>query len=569
MEDAMTSLPSRTMTLLLLPAFLVLQIGCISAPSAQKISSIETSVNGQVTNAEEYEVSDRASLRPQRKVAHPAAAGLNPSYIPFATEPINTEEYGRIFENSYRAAKREPLSTFSIDVDAASYANARRFLSEGQIPPKDAVHIEEFVNYFRYDYPAPKTDEPFSITAELARCPWQPEHHLMLVGLKGREVETKKLPPANLVFLVDTSGSMEDPQKLPLLKQSFRMLVEQLRPQDRVSIVTYAGSAGLVLPATSGGKKAKILEALERLHAGGSTAGGEGIQLAYETARKHFLKNGNNRVILATDGDFNVGVSSEGELVRLIEKEREAGVFLTVLGFGTGNYKDSKMEKLADTGNGNYAYVDSPLEARRVLVQQMGGTLLTIAKDVKIQVEFNPAKVKGYRLIGYENRLLTAEQFNDDKKDAGELGAGHTVTALYEIVPPEATTTIPSVDPLKYQPNAAASSSASREWATVKLRYKEPQGKTSRLLAQTVTTAPESFDQASETLRFASSAAGFAMLLRDSEFKGTLTYDLVRTMAKPSISFDPDGWRAEFVSLVEKARMLQASLPAPDKVAQR
>ena len=401
--------------------------------------------------------------------------------------PHNTEEYKRIYENDFVSPKVEPLSTFSIDVDVASYANMRRFLNQSQMPYPDAVRIEEMVNYFSYDYEAPKGEDPFSIYTELSECPWNTQHQLLHIGLQGEEIETEDLPSSNLVFLFDVSGSMDSPAKLPLLKSAFRLLVNELQPEDRVAIVVYAGAAGMVLPSTAASEKSQILEAIEKLNAGGSTAGGEGIELAYELAKEHFIKEGNNRVILATDGDFNVGPSSEGALVRMIEEKRKEGIFLSVLGFGTGNYKDSKMEMLADKGNGNYAYIDNILEAKKVLVTEMGGTLYTIAKDVKLQLEFNPQFVKGYRLIGYENRRLAAQDFNDDTKDAGELGSGHTVTALYEIVPPEAKTEIASVDELKYQQAAEASkSNAGGELLTVKFRYKQPDGDTSKLIEHPV-----------------------------------------------------------------------------------
>ncbi len=348
---------------------------------------------------------------------------------------FNTEAYDYIAESIFVSAAFDPVSTFSIDVDRASYSNIRRFINDGQLPPEDAVRIEEMINYFTYDYPAPTSDHPFSVTAEMSVAPWNSLHKLVRIGIQGRKIDTEDLPPTNLVFLIDVSGSMQSANKLPLLKSSFRMLVGELRPEDRVALVVYAGAAGLVLPSTPGDSKDEILEAIEALEAGGSTAGGEGIKLAYEVARENYIEGGNNRVILATDGDFNVGASSDAEMVRLIEEMREDGTFLTVLGFGTGNIKDSKMEKLADHGNGNFAYIDNLMEARKVLVTEMGGTLLTIAKDVKIQVEFNPARVQAYRLIGYENRALRDEEFNDDTKDAGELGAGHSVTALYEVIP--------------------------------------------------------------------------------------------------------------------------------------
>ncbi|HEX2059214.1 MAG TPA: VWA domain-containing protein, partial [Thermoanaerobaculia bacterium] len=442
-----------------------------------------------------------------------------------AEAPVhNTEEYGRFEENPFLRPADQPLSTFSIDVDRASYANVRRFLASGQRPPRDAVRIEEMVNYFTYDYPE-ATDAPFSITTELANCPWNDKHKLMLVGLQGRRMKTQDLPPNNLVFLIDSSGSMMSPDKLPLVKAGLRLLVEQLREEDRVAIVTYAGSAGLVLPSTAGTEKATIMAAIDQLEAGGSTAGAEGIVLAYDVANDNFLRDGNNRVILATDGDFNVGVTSDGELEQLITEKRAGGIYLTVLGFGTGNIKDSKMELLADKGNGNYAYIDSLQEARKTLVQEMGATLFTIAKDVKIQVEFNPARVGAYRLIGYENRLLRAEDFNNDAKDAGEIGAGHSVTALYEIVPPGETIPGGSVDPLKYQ--TATVRGGGSELATVKLRYKEPESETSRLLTRTV---DDNVDPVmSNNLRLAAAVAELGMLLRNSEHKGEASYeDVIR-----------------------------------------
>jgi Ca-activated chloride channel family protein len=470
---------------------------------------------------------------------------------------FNTEEYKRIYDNAWRAPTRDPLSTFSIDVDAASYTNVRRFVAQGHLPPKDAVRIEEMVNYFRYDYPEPSGAEPFTVTTELAPTPWSAGHRLALIGLQSKRIPTEALPPNNLVFLLDVSGSMDEPNKLPLVKAAFRLLVNQLRPQDRVAIVVYAGAAGQVLPSTPGDRKDQILDCLERLEAGGSTAGAQGIVLAYQAARKSFLPGGNNRVILATDGDFNVGVSSEGELVRLIEEQRQSGIFLTVLGFGTGNLKDARMEQLADKGNGHYAYVDNILEARKVFVQELGATLLTVAKDVKIQVEFNPARVAAYRLIGYENRLLANEDFNDDARDAGELGAGHSVTALYEIVPAGAPLDVKvgSVDPLKYQrPDPGAGRSAGGgEWMTVKLRYKEPSGSTSRLIARTVggeTAAP------SESFRFASAVAGVGMLLRDSEYKGSATWQSLLALARGARGGDREGYRAEFIRLVETMDLL-------------
>ena len=397
---------------------------------------------------------------------------------------FNTESYARIAENEFRLVSAAPLSTFSIDVDRASYANVRRFIQDGERPPVDAVRIEEMINYFPYDWGDVSGEQPFAVTTEVWEAPWKRDHRLVRIGLHAESVDIEDLPPSNLVFLLDVSGSMTPADKLPLLKTAFALLVDQLRPQDRVAIVVYAGAAGLVLPSTPGDRHDEILAAIERLRAGGSTAGGEGLALAYETAREHYIEGGNNRIILATDGDFNVGPSSDAEMVRLIEKERESGVFLTVLGFGTGNLKDSKMEQVADHGNGNFHYVDGLLEARKVLVEEMGGTLLTLAKDVKLQIEFNPARVAGYRLIGYENRLLADEDFNDDTKDAGELGAGHTVTALYEVVPAGEPVPRGDVDELRYQPEPddPPLSEFDGEMMYVKVRYKDPDGAKSRLL---------------------------------------------------------------------------------------
>jgi Ca-activated chloride channel family protein len=470
---------------------------------------------------------------------------------------MNTEEYGRIAENPFLETLRNPLSTFSIDVDRAAYGNVRRFLTSHQKPPRDAVRIEEMVNYFSYDYPDPAGEQPFSITTEIASCPWNEKNRLLLVGLQGRRIETANLPPGNLVFLIDVSGSMMDANKLPLVQSAMRLLIDQLRPQDRVAIVAYAGNAGLVLPSTPGSEKGTIAEAIDRLQAGGSTAGGEGILLAYKVAQENFVEGGNNRVILATDGDFNVGVSSDGELERLIEEKRREKVFLTVLGFGTGNVKDSKMELLADKGNGNYAYIDTIHEARKVLVQELGATLTTIAKDVKLQLEFNPAKVRAYRLIGYENRLLRAEDFHDDTKDAGEMGADHSVTALYELVPPDGDLKIAKVDPLKYQTSTvSAAASASPELLTLKLRYKEPDGEASRLLSQPVLDSTKPIEAASENLRFAAAVAELGLLLRESPYKSGATYDQVADVASHALGDDREGYRAEFLELVHAASRL-------------
>jgi len=471
-------------------------------------------------------------------------------YAMDANPEFNTEQYNLIAENSFLPTMQNPLSTFSIDVDRASYANVRRFLHDGMLPPADAVRIEEMINYFNYDYPRPAGRDPFEVSMELTECPWNSEHLLTLIGLQGMEIEPEQLPPNNLVFLLDVSGSMNSPDKLPLLQSAMRLLVEQLRPEDRVSIVVYAGAAGLVLEPTA--DKEAILAAINRLNAGGSTAGGAGIQLAYKTAQEHFIRNGNNRVILATDGDFNIGISSDGDLVRLIEKQRESGVFLSVLGFGTGNYKDSKMEQLANKGNGNYAYIDSMREAQKVLVTEMGGTLVTIAKDVRIQIEFNPAQVKAYRLIGYENRMMAAEDFNDDRKDAGELGSGHTVTALYELIPVGADEQIPAADALKYQQNTVVDSD---ELMTVKLRYKQPAGDASELISRSA-RLDELRSKESVNIGFAGAVAEFGLILRDSEYKGSAAYESVLKRARKHQGADLNGYRAEFIELVERARLL-------------
>jgi Ca-activated chloride channel family protein len=479
-----------------------------------------------------------------------------------APEPdFNTEEYDKIDDNPFKLVQNDPLSTFSIDVDTASYSNLRRFISEGRVPPKDAVRIEELINYFSYDYPQPEGDRPFSITTEISNAPWNQKHKLVRVGLQGKKIDTENLPPNNLVFLLDVSGSMNYANKLPLIKSAFRLLVDELTEKDTVSIVVYAGAAGLVLPPTGGNEKDKILGAIEQLDAGGSTAGGEGIKLAYELAKRFYKSSGNNRVILATDGDFNVGTSSDAELVRLIENYRDEGIFLTVLGFGTGNFKDAKMEKLADKGNGNYAYIDSLLEAKKVLVTEMGATLLTIAKDVKIQVEFNPAKVQAYRLIGYENRLLAAQDFNDDKKDAGELGAGHSVTALYEVIPVgvETNVKLPEFEDLRYQQNnTAPSANNSDELMLVKLRYKQPKGTVSQLIEQPVLDGGLRFENASNDLKFAAAVAQFGMILRDSEYKGNANFNDVLKLAKESKGVDLEGYRSEFIKMVETSQSLRS-----------
>ena len=477
--------------------------------------------------------------------------------------PHNTEEYKYIKENRFLSVTENPLSTFSIDVDAASYSNVRRFLNNNQMPVKDAVRIEELINYFSYDYKKPEGKHPFSVNTEYSDCPWNKRHKLLHIGLKGREIEYEERKGSNLVFLIDVSGSMRAPNKLPLLKKSYTMLVSKLDRKDRVSIVVYAGAAGLVLRPTPGDEKSDILQAIGRLNAGGSTAGGAGIELAYKTAEENFVKGGNNRIILATDGDFNIGTSSTSELERLIEKKRKSGVYLTILGFGMGNYKDGRMESLADKGNGNYYYIDNILEAKKVLVTDLMGTLFAIAKDVKLQLEFNPENVEAYRLIGYENRKLAKEDFNDDTKDAGELGAGHTVTALYEIVPKGVKIKLPEVDKLKYQgpkgrsgKRGPGNSGFKDELLTVKLRYKLPGKNNSIKLEKIVKNRPDRINNTTDNFRFSASVATFGMLLRDSEFKGNSSWKLARKLAKGAMGKDKYGYRSEFLNLIEKASLL-------------
>ncbi len=473
------------------------------------------------------------------------------------TPEHNTEGYTSIQENSFLTPDKNPLSTFSIDVDAASYSNLRRFINNGQKPPIDAVRIEEMINYFDYDYPQPENNHPFSVTTELAACPWNTDNKLLHIGLQGKIIPTENLPASNLVFLIDVSGSMSDVNKLPLLKSAFKMLVDNLREVDRVSIVVYAGAAGMVLPPTPGHDKKTIMQALDRLEAGGSTAGSAGLKLAYEIAEKNLIEDGNNRIILATDGDFNIGPSSNAEMERMIEKEREKGIFMTVLGFGMGNYKDDKMEIIANKGNGNYAYIDNLQEAKKVLVGEFGGTLFTIAKDVKIQIEFNPENVAAYRLIGYENRKLAAEDFNDDKKDAGELGSGHTVTALYEIVPAGMHSQhVRHVDPLKYQKQETRPEQHhSDDLLTLKLRYKAPDGDESKLISSVVKDeAGES--ETSENFRWSAAVAGVGMLLRESEYAGKADISMLLKMANEAKGTDEEGYRSEFIRLMKSSSYL-------------
>jgi len=525
-----------------------------------------------------------------RHVAAPAGAQMKSAYYRHPHPvPQNTESYTGISENGYRDPLQEPYSTFSIDVDNASYSNVRRFINLGQEVPADAVRIEEMINYFRYDYPQPSGEHPFSVYTEAGICPWNNNHYLLHIGLRGKDIDRSELPPSNLVFLIDVSGSMNYPNKLPLLKSAFSLLINEQRETDRVAMVVYAGAAGVVLKSTPGNRKETIMQALDNLQAGGSTAGGAGLMLAYKIAEKNFIKEGNNRIILATDGDFNVGVSDNASMEKLVEQKRGLGIYMTVLGFGMGNIKDDKMEIIADKGNGNYAYIDNIQEARRVLVQEFGGTLFTIAKDVKFQIEFNPAYVKAYRLVGYENRLLADRDFNDDTKDAGEMGAGHTVTALYEIVPAGSDETgLPTVDPLRYQGKGVAGDvagkgsgsgepaasgyydyrtesrpsderypalkDAPRELCNIKLRYKDPDALTSKLFSKTVDTDIKKAGETTDRFRFSAAVAEFGMILRDSKFRGTSTVEDVVSLASGARGTDPDGYRAEFIRLVQSAK---------------
>ena len=491
------------------------------------------------------------------------AKAITSAYMAICPTPaydmcVNTEEYGSFQENGFKEVADAALSTFSIDVDAASYSNMRRFVNKGELPPVDAVRTEELVNYFSYDYPKPTGNDPVKITMEAGSCPWNPANRLVRIGLKAKEIPTDNLPASNLVFLIDVSGSMWGANRLDLVKSSLKLLVNNLRDKDKVAIVTYSGSAGVKLESTSGSDKQKIREAIDELTAGGSTAGGAGIMLAYKIAKKNFISNGNNRIILCSDGDFNVGVSSAEGLELLIERERKSGVFLTVLGYGMGNYKDKKIQVLAEKGNGNHAYIDNLQEANRVLVGEFGATLHTVAKDVKLQVEFNPAQVQAYRLVGYESRLLKDEDFNNDAKDAGDMGAGHTVTAFYEVIPVGGKNTYAGkVDELKYQKKEKVSvkPTGSDELLTVKLRYKAPDKDVSRKIE--LPFVDNKGNNVSSDFRFASAVAMFGQLLRDSDFKGEATYDKVISLAKQGLDHDDKGYKREFVRLVEAVKGIQ------------
>lgn len=477
----------------------------------------------------------------------PAAPSL-PGYIG------GSNEYTDYKDNDFQSTRREPLSTFSVDVDKASYSLVRKSIREGYVPAPGAVRVEELINYFDYNYPDPTDEHPFRILTELTECPWNKDSRIVKLALQGKRLSETELPPSSFTFLVDVSGSMSSPNKLPLVQASLLKLLDKMRPQDQVGIVVYAGSAGVVLETQPVGKKAQIVSAILNMQAGGSTAGGQGIQKAYELAEKHFIKGGNNRIILCTDGDFNVGISSESDLTALIEKEREKGIYLTVLGYGMGNYKDSKLELLADKGNGNYAYIDDYSEAEKFLGKEFAGSMYAIAKDVKIQIEFNPAHVKSYRLIGYENRVLAAEDFNNDKKDAGEIGSGHTVTALYEIRTDEPTAT--NVDSLKYQRPSRPTGADLQELATVKFRYKNPGGDKSVLITQPVNNDTHRFVQAEESTRFAIAVAAFGQLLRKSPYVKGLSITDVLDMATAAIGDDKQDLRKEFIQMVKEYKKL-------------
>ncbi len=512
---------------------------------------------GHLTGCTNERKAHRSELRKEAMVLASSASMMQLDRADMMRQEFNTEEYDRIWENTFKNTTQNPLSTFSIDVDTASYSNLRRFINWNQMPPKDAVRIEEMINYFDYEYPEPTGAHPFSIVTEVGHCPWNEENNLVHIGLHGKSLNYEDLKPANLVFLIDASGSMQDQSKLPLLRKSLKLMLNELGEQDRIAIVTYAGSAGLVLPSTPATQKERIISTLDRLSAGGSTAGGAGIELAYKIAKQNLIRHGNNRVILATDGDFNVGVSSTSDLVRLVEEKREDGIYLTIIGLGMGNYKDGRMEQISNAGNGNYFYIDNIREAEKVFVRELRANMFTIARDVKIQIEFNPTKVAAWRLIGYENRVLAREDFDDDTKDAGELGAGHTVTALYEIIPPDVVNTTPDTASLKYQEYLVKlNADTSNEMMTVKFRYKPIEQDASRLITEVISDGIIPRGKTSDNYRFSAAVAGFGMLLQDSEFKGNLTYNDVLKLAEGARGSDENGDRTEFMHLVEACELL-------------
>ncbi|MCP4441583.1 MAG: DUF3520 domain-containing protein [Aureispira sp.] len=511
-------------------------------PSARHLSTKNRTTEKNEMALEDYEYSVEEEEVPPGDIVTPGQ---------------NTEEYDEIKDNPFKSSKENPLSTFSIDVDNAAYSNVRRYIEMSQLPPKGAVRIEEMINYFTYDYPQPTGAHPFSITTEIGQAPWNNDHQLVHIGLQGKNLDYDNLKPSNLVFLIDASGSMSNQNKLPLLKKALTLLLDQLDDKDNVAIVAYAGAAGLVLPSTPASQKSTILAALDQVNAGGSTAGGQGIQLAYQVAKENLKKDGNNRVILATDGDFNVGTSSTDALVELIEEKRKDDIYLTICGFGMGNYKDGRMEQISNAGNGNYFYIDNIREAEKVFVKEMRANMFTIAKDVKLQIEFNPNLVKAYRLIGYENRMLAKEDFDDDTKDAGELGAGHTVTAIYEIIPvgSKSSQEIASASDLKYQKTTVTSNS--NDLMTVKFRYKPPTSDKSTLLEQVLAKgASPSWEETSENFQFSASVAALGMILRDSEYKAKSTYDLALTLAESGKGTDKEGYRTEFIQMIKTAKLL-------------
>jgi len=516
--------------------------------------NIVTPPTGSTSKLEMTSVMDMAGSGGIANYATPMPYGNPNMYQP----PNSTEDYSAITPNIFHSPLSEPLSTFSIDVDTANYSNLRRMLNQGQLPPSNSIRLEELLNYFSYNYPAPTDEHPFSVFSEMGVIPWNQKRNFVHIGIQGKKLNLDVAPASNLVFLIDVSGSMDSPNKLGLVKESMNLLVENLRGKDKVAIVVYAGAAGEILPSTSGNNKLAITEALNKLQAGGSTAGGAGIQLAYKIATENLIKDGNNRIIICTDGDFNVGASSDAAMTELVETNRKKGIYLTVLGYGMGNYKDNRMELLADKGNGNYAYIDTIQEAKKVLVNEMVSTLYTIAKDVKLQVEFNPAHVKAYRLVGYENRLLRDEDFVDDTKDAGELGAGHTVTAIYEIIPADSKESFPGEIPLKYQEiKISDEARKSPEIMTVKLRYKLPDKDLSIPFDVPVKNVTKALNDCSETYLFSTAVLGYGMMLQNSEYKAALTWDMVKELAKNNIGKDVEGYRAEFLKLIDTAAKLQ------------
>lgn len=517
--------------------------------SSEKVSVINSTPDEVIEEDVEITSNEAALMEP-------LANATSKMILSSPPQQRNAETYKEIKENSFVAVAQQPVTTFSADVDRAAYANVRRIIGYGQIPPKDAVRIEEMVNYFDYDYPAPEegSASPLRVSPELAPAPWNPNHLLLRIGLQAKKIDLTKAPPSNIVFLIDVSGSMDEENKLPLLKSSFKMLLGQLRPDDKIAIVTYANGTKVALPSTSVKDKEKIIKVLDNLYASGGTSGGRGIQLAYEQAQKSFIKNGNNRIILATDGDFNIGINNTTDLEKFIEKQRESGIYMSVLGFGIGNYRDDMAETIADKGNGNYAYIDNITEAKKVLVNELSGTLFAVAKDVKLQLEFNPKYVKEYKLIGYENRMLANEDFTNDKKDAGEIGAGHTVTALYELVPSDGKV----AQSLRYQSQELNEKGKGNELGFLKIRYKDPKVKDAKSveITEPLVFNKKALKETSTDYRFAASVAEFGILLRDNSNKAKATYDQVIELAEGAIGKDPEGYRKEFVRLVKSVKML-------------